>query len=103
MLISLIQVKLLKALIAGYGLDHLKQYMRLLPANPLAMLLRGYFLYTGMPLEDEEDDKHPRRVVDDRDPFDIIMVSLIFKTFQPLSYFVRKLLACCPCRYWPIA
>ena len=80
--------------------------MRLFPANPLARLLGGYFLYTGTPLEvagDEEDDKHPRQVVDDRDPFDIIMVGSIFKTFQLLSYFVRKLLACCPCRYWPIA
>ncbi|KAH0827587.1 superkiller protein 3 [Lanmaoa asiatica] len=62
--------------IVGYGLDYLRQYMRLLPANPLAKLLGGYFLYTGMPLEvdgDEEDSKNPRRAVEDRDPFDIIM------------------------------
>ena len=101
MLISLIQVELLKALIVGYGVDHLRQYMRLLPATPLAKLLGGYFLYTGMPLEvdgDGEDNKPPRQVVEDRDPFDIIMVGLIFETFQPLSYSVRKLLACCPRR-----
>jgi hypothetical protein len=100
-LISLIQVEFLKDLIVGYGLDHFRQYTRLLPTNPLAKLLGGYFLYTGTPLEvdgDEEDNKPPRQVVEDRDPFDIIMVGSIFETFQPLSYFVRKLLACCPFR-----
>ncbi|KAF8557962.1 superkiller protein 3 [Imleria badia] len=62
--------------IVGYGLDHLRQYTRLLPATPLARLLGGYFLYTGTPLEvdeDDEDNKHPRKVADNRDPFDILM------------------------------
>lgn len=100
-LISLVQVELLRAVIVGYGLDHLRQYMRLLPATPLARLLEGYFLYTGTPLEVDEDDdgeEHPRKVVDDRDPFDIIMVGFIFETSQPLSSLARKLLVCCPLR-----
>ncbi|KAG8213777.1 superkiller protein 3 [Butyriboletus roseoflavus] len=62
--------------IVGYGLDHLRQYMRLFPTNPLARLLGGYFLYTGTPLEvhgDEEDDKHSQQVVEERDPIDITM------------------------------
>ncbi|KAG9316442.1 superkiller protein 3 [Chiua virens] len=61
--------------IGGYGLDYFRQYVRLLPATPLARLLRGYFLYTGTPLEDEdEDDKRRlRQIVEDHDPFDVIM------------------------------
>lgn len=87
-------------MIVGYGLDHFRQYMKLLPANPLARLLEGYFLYTGTPLEvdGDEDNKHPRQVVEDRDPIDTIMVGLILEIFQLLSYFVRKPLACCPIR-----
>lgn len=98
---SLIQVVLLRTVIVGYGLDYLRQYMRLFPTNSLGRLLRGYFLYTGTPLEvhgDEEDNKHARRVVEDRDPIDIIMVGLIFETFQSLNHFARKLLTCCPIR-----
>lgn len=106
MLITLIHVELLRAVLVGYGLDYFRQYMRLLPANPVARLLRGHFLYTGTPLEVDEDgehNEHPRQVVEDRDPFDIVMVGLFFETFQPYNDFVRKLLGCCPFRSWPIA
>lgn len=88
-------------MVVGYGLEYFRQYMKLLPATPLARLLRGYFLYTGTHLEVDEDgghNEHPRQVVEDRDPFDIIMVSLFFEALQPYNYFVRKLLACCPSR-----
>lgn len=87
MLISLVQVDLLRAVLVGYGPDHLRQYMRLLPATPLAKLLEGYFLYTGIPLEvdEDEDSERSRQAVEDRDPFDIIMVSLTLETFQPFS------------------
>ncbi|KAF8135619.1 hypothetical protein EV363DRAFT_1321133 [Boletus edulis] len=60
----------------GYDLDHLRQYMKLLPATPLARLLEGYFIYTGTSLEedeDEEDNKQHRQVVEDRDPFNTII------------------------------
>lgn len=87
-------------MIVGYDLDHLRQYMGLLPTTPLAKLLRGYFLYTGTPLEvdEDEDRKRSRETAEGRDPFDIVMVSLTFEVFQLLSYFVRRLLACCPLR-----
>lgn len=90
MLSSLFQVELLRTVIVGYGLDHFRQYMKLLPASPLARLLGGYFLYTRTPLEadGDEDNKHPRQVVEDRDPIDTIMVGLILETFQHLSWFV---------------
>lgn len=52
--------------------------MRLLPGTPLAHLLGGYFLYTGILLQDEEeeDEEYSRRVVEDRDPINVIMVYL---------------------------
>lgn len=70
--------------------------MKLLPTNPLARLLGGYFLYSGTPLEvdEDEDNKHPQQVVETRDPIDVIVVGLVLETSQPLSYFIRKFLAC---------
>ncbi|KAF9245024.1 superkiller protein 3 [Melanogaster broomeanus] len=69
---------------AGYGLDYLRQYMRLLPATPLARLLKGYFLYTGTPIfeedEGENDDEHAKITPEDKDSFDTIM-----DTFGSLS------------------
>ncbi|KIJ67566.1 hypothetical protein HYDPIDRAFT_174010 [Hydnomerulius pinastri MD-312] len=58
----------------GYGLDHLRQYVGLLPTTPLAQLLRGYFTYTDTPLtKGDDDDEHPDLSLEEEEPFDIIM------------------------------
>ncbi|KAG6334505.1 hypothetical protein ID866_4588 [Astraeus odoratus] len=63
-----------KDTISGYGLDYLRQYTQLLPNTPLAHLLKGYFLYTGIPMMEEDEKGAPTNPVsDDHEPFDIIM------------------------------
>ncbi|KAF9267372.1 superkiller protein 3 SKI3 [Marasmius fiardii PR-910] len=37
--------------IAEYGHYHLRQFMELFPSHALSMILRGYFMYTGIPLD----------------------------------------------------
>lgn len=61
-----------------YEYDTLRQYLRLFPTLPLGSMIKGYLLYFGIPLEEEEEDdedveKAPASAGDE-DPFDLVMV-----------------------------
>ncbi|KAK0197963.1 superkiller protein 3 [Armillaria mellea] len=43
--------------IDGYEYPLLRQYMALFPSLPLVSMLKGYFIYNGIPLSDDEEDE----------------------------------------------
>ncbi|KAL0571344.1 Superkiller protein 3 [Marasmius crinis-equi] len=55
--------------LADYDLNDLRQFIELFPSQPLTMLLRGYFLYSGIPLDedDAEEDETANLTYEDRD------------------------------------
>lgn len=60
--------------IDGYGLDNLRQYVQLFRNTHLARLLKGYFMYIGVPIiEEDQDEQLPDPQSDDSESFNIIM------------------------------
>ena len=50
--------------------------MELFPSRPLTMLLRGYFLYGGVPLDEENENQEEDTSYEDRDAgYDMIQVA----------------------------
>lgn len=54
-----------KETVCEYGLDLLRRYMQVFPETDLAQLLRGYFLYMGIPIDEDIDSEanEPSNVV----------------------------------------
>ena len=50
----------------------MRDYIRLFPDSALALLFKGYFLYTREPLLEDSDDNPD--AANDEDPMDIILV-----------------------------
>lgn len=75
--------------VEDHGYDILRQYMRLFRTSSLGYMIRGYMLYSGIPLEEEEEEEAnetPAVPSEGGDPFDIVM-----DAFATLS---NSLLAC---------
>ncbi|KAG7088368.1 hypothetical protein E1B28_012371 [Marasmius oreades] len=53
--------------IADYDYDHLRQFMELFPSHPNSMILRGYFMYSGISLDKECDSDVEKRIREDLD------------------------------------
>ncbi|KAL4074288.1 superkiller protein 3 [Scleroderma citrinum] len=65
-----------KDTIYGRGLHYLRQYVELFPDTRLAQLLKGYFMYTGVPITEEDEDQAEQPTDpqgDDNESFNIIM------------------------------
>lgn len=92
--------------IEGYDMASLRQFIRLFPALSLTKLLKAYFLYIGAPLpkedasEDGSESEEEPAVVNEEDPFDIILVRWkILRLFSALTeYLHRTLSQRCPIR-----
>ncbi|KAL0069809.1 Superkiller protein 3 [Marasmius tenuissimus] len=53
--------------LADYDWANLRQFMELFPSRPLSMLLRGYFLYSGVTLDEESEERDEDMNYEDRD------------------------------------
>ncbi|KAH8119473.1 TPR-like protein [Phellopilus nigrolimitatus] len=61
--------------VEGYGFDILRRFVKLFPDVLLSLAIRGYFLYNGLPLseEEEEDEEDVKQEEDNADPFDVLL------------------------------
>lgn len=69
----------------GCDFDVLRRFVKLFETSPLSQAIRGYFLYNTIAIDDEEEDEdeekekeEKRDELEDVDPFDIVLVIILF-------------------------
>ena len=65
----------------GYDLSILRRFVTIFPSSPITSLLKGYFQYMDIPLEEEtseseDEGKSKPKMVLEEDPLDLVLVSI---------------------------